>query len=83
MAKTEADFNFICNSCMVAVRERTHERHMKILDAITFAEVPGNEDLFVHVRGSIREFDADGFVVVCDKCFVDELSENLREESDE
>lgn len=80
MPKSDA-INYTCNHCAVGVTEATHERHMKLLEMI-FAE-SGHyggfdaSDLFVHERGNIQSFDVEGNVVVCDKCFIVELSDNL------
>lgn len=68
---------FACNVCRKEVDEATHVSHMKILDAIWSAEVPGYDDLFVHVRGPVDEFDQNGFVVVCNDDFIEELANNL------
>jgi hypothetical protein len=73
------DWGKRCNQCGGRVAEISHDRHNHILDAVIAAEVPGCDNLFVHCQGGDNEFDMDGMVVVCDACFVMELSSYLKD----
>lgn len=77
MSKFKPAINYNCNHCAAGVTEVSHLRHLKIYDIVMSAGLVGCDDLFVHERGHIQSFDPDGVVVVCDSCFIRELSDNL------
>ena len=73
------DWGKWCNVCAEPVPEASHNRHNSILDAIVAVDAPGWDNMFVHCQGPEEEFDMDGMVVICDACFVLELSTCLKD----
>lgn len=67
-----------CYFCRKPVPIKQHAEHMHILDSLIMAEAEGYEDLFVHTVGPGDEFDAEGNVAACDRCFIVELVDNLK-----
>ena len=68
-----------CYHCNTNVPDGVHQEHRDLYDAFTLAEVRGIDDCFVHLVGSTPEQrDAEDYVVFCDRCFVQELAENLQ-----
>lgn len=67
-----------CCICNTLVLERIHQMHWYILQALANADVPGGADLFVGLRKpKPANFDSEGRVAACDRCFVTELADNL------
>ena len=62
----------LCFHCRKPVTETEHHNIQALADEMINAEVKGCDDVFVHCVGRPEEFDEEGRVVACSKCWVEE-----------
>lgn len=76
-----AEGAYLCYFCSKPVSQTVHEQHIQLLEEMSErlgAEHPWMDNAFVHMAaGQAENFDAEGWVVVCDRDFVRELAEAL------
>lgn len=69
----------VCYFCGKEVPRHDHEQHEILFNLFSFHDVPGWDNMFVHMRGTPdgSGFDEDANVVVCDRDFVQEAAIEL------
>jgi hypothetical protein len=63
---------YSCYHCSKPVSEDENHNIQALADEMINAEVKGSEEVFVHCVGEPSNFDKEGRVVSCSKCFIEE-----------